>query len=803
MDGRSIGPTSHIVCHLSIDTRTIVTAADTFFAALPGSISDGHQHIQVAYDLGVRAFLVKAGAPHPEYDDAAYVVVDDVLAAIQALASYHRSQFHLPVLAITGSNGKTIVKEWLYQMLYSRYYIVKSPKSYNSQIGVPLSLMQMNSEHTLAIIEAGISRPDEMEHHARMIKPTMGIFTNIGDAHASGFESRQQKIAEKLKLFANCQQIICCLDHTEIYHAVREAYPHKEVLAWSMTVATAQLYAQVSMDDETHLHISYLGTDCRLYLQDYHPSAIENTMHSIAAMLLLGIPMEELQPQLAHVAGLSMRLEMKAGIKQSVIINDAYSADISALKIGLEFMQLQHPDRSKVLILGKLEQSGLSEADTLQLVQVLTDKHELEQVHYISDYDGPLPDRFVQHSTKSSLLQQLPYLDIARRAILVKGPRSAKLEDVVYQLANKGHSTRLTINLDALAHNVRVYKSTLKPDTEIIAVIKAAAYGSGSVEVARLLASSGVSRLAVAFVDEAITLRQQGVSMPIIVFNADIMSLADVLEYNLELEVYTKEQLIMLGNYSLTTQQQIAIHLKLDTGMHRLGFTEEQLSNAIALLQKYNMLKVSSIFSHLAASEDPAHDEYTKAQCQAFESMYAIVCQELTISPPRHILNSSGISRFANYQYNMVRLGLGLYGIDTGGILSDRLQKVHTLTSKLLQVKQLYKGDSVGYSRRTMLDTDTLTGVVNIGYADGLLRNLGNRNYAVLIQGQPADIIGTVSMDLIIVDLSKVQNPHVGMAVTIFDESHSIEKLAKQAGTIPYEVLSRISERVERLYIRS
>jgi len=247
----------------------------------------------------------------------------------------------------------------------------------------------------------------------------------------------------------------------------------------------------------------------------------------------------------------------------------------------------------------------------------------------------------------------------------------------------------------------------------------------------------------------------------------------------------------------------IAIHLKLDTGMHRLGFTEEQLSDAIALLQKYNMLKVSSIFSHLAASEDPAHDEYTKAQCQAFESMYAIVCQELTISPPRHILNSSGISRFANYQYNMVRLGLGLYGIDTGGILSDRLQKVHTLTSKLLQVKQLYKGDSVGYSRRTMLDTDTLTGVVNIGYADGLLRNLGNRNYAVLIQGQPADIIGTVSMDLIIVDLSKVQNPHVGMAVTIFDESHSIEKLAKQAGTIPYEVLSRISERVERLYIRS
>jgi len=788
-----------VIQHITVDSRKIVHGGNTLFAALKGSFTDGHHHIRACYDHGVRCFLV-SDKKVELLDGACYIWVPDVVIALQLLAAHHRKQFAMPVLAITGSNGKTIIKEWLYQMLYSDHNVVKSPKSYNSQIGVPLSLYRIDDSHELAIMEAGISRPREMDVHARMIQPTVGIFTNIGDAHQAAFDSLAQKIAEKAKLFQTCKDIICCLDHKEIYSYLRQTYNDKNILAWSRTDRNSYLYAEQTGQT---LAIYHGGASAVVHLNYTDPSAVENIMHCIAFLLYRGVPLQSLSEKVQKVSGLSMRLEMKAGINQSVIINDAYSADLSALKIALEFMALQHPDKQKLLILGKLEQSGMTEDKTLQQVQALATKHELQGVHYISDYSGPLPSRFTQYGSKQSLIDSLPHISVSNKVILIKGPRSLQLEQVVHRLSHKGHSTTLTIDLDALAHNVKEYKSTLRPTTEIIAVIKAAAYGTGSVEVASLLGSCGVSKLAVAFVDEAIALRQQGVTMPIIVFNADIMSLADVHRYSLELEVYTREQLSMLGRYAATAQQNISIHLKLDTGMHRLGFTQEQLPEAISLLQQYPTLHIASIFSHLASSEDAEDDQYTQQQFATFDDMYETVCTALQIAPKRHILNSSGISRFQDRQYDMVRLGLGLYGIDSGGVLSQRLQKVHTLTSTLLQVKPLHKGDSIGYNRKTILEQDTLTGVVNIGYADGLLRNLGNRRYAVVIDGKLADIIGTVSMDLIIVDLSQVHNPHVGMPVTIFDESHTIENLAAKAGTIPYEVLSRISERVERVYIRS
>jgi len=793
-----------LVKHICIHTDDITLPLETVFAAMPGALSDGHEYIAKAYKLGVRSFIINDEKYMLPFTDAGYILVENVLSSLQKLAQYHRAQFDIPIISITGSNGKTIIKEWLYQMLFEDEAIVKSPKSYNSKIGVPLSLFQIGKQHTLGIFEAGISQVGEMQTLAEMIKPTIGIFTNIGTAHDEGFDSRAEKITEKGALFQDAGAIIYCHDHEPIAHYIASTYKKTKLLGWSTSDESSYLYLsnKTFTKKNVTLDISFNGEHDQYDFHLTDNSSIENIMHCITYMRYAGLSSTDIKRKIALVSGLEMRLEMKAGVYGSTIINDAYSADLSALKIALDFMQKQSPNREKGLIISKLEQSGMSESAAVKEISHLANHYGLKTVYYISNYTGDLPTCFYNYTSKRELLDKLTEEDIANKAILVKGARSAMLEEVVARLSYRGHSTTLTIDLDALAHNVRTYKELLEPNTEIIAVIKAGAYGSGPVEVARLLQQNGVTRLAVAFVDEAVLLRKQGVTMPIIVFNADINSLPDVYKYDLQLEVYGIEQLQQLRNSTNAHNHSINIHLKLDTGMHRLGFTERQLEEAINILKSSPLLCVETVFSHLAGSESATDDKYTQVQFKTFDRMYTHLCGELNISPKRHILNSSGITRFAERQHDMVRLGLGLYGIDSGGVISHKLKKVHTLVSSLLQVKMLNKGDSVGYNRNTILQKDTLTGVINIGYADGLMRNLGNGKYAVKIGEQFAPIIGNVSMDLIIVDLSLVVKPTVGIDVIIFDESHSLESLATAANTIPYEIMSRISERVERKYIR-
>lgn len=789
------------VTHVSIHSDKITVPSSTLFVALPGNISDGHHYLAEAYATGVRVFMITDASHIPALPDADIVVVADALEALQKLATHHRTAHpDLLTLGITGSNGKTVVKEWLYQLLCDNFYIVKSPKSYNSQVGMPLSIFQMSNNHELGIFEAGISQVGEMRAHARMLRPQVGIFTNIGDAHDAGFESRSQKVTEKLLLFEDTELLIYCKDHTLIHEQVRRLYPNKKTLTWAMN-EEADINVEVIGDS---LAIHYLGQTTNVVLPFVDKASIENILHCISFMLSQNIDLAQIEQKLPLLSGVNMRLEMKAGIQNSIVINDAYSADLSGLAVALEFMQKQGADREKILILSALDQSGMTEDQVLQSVIALLTPLTPIQCLYLSataQTTTLASDLITLFADKASLLRHLAKQDLSQKTILVKGARKEKLEDIVYKLSSKGHSTRLTVNLDALEHNIRVYRSLLKQDTGIIAVVKAGAYGSGSVEVARTLSRSGVRYLAVAFVDEAISLRKQGIRMPIIVFNADLMSMQDVLRYQLELEVYTLAQLHQLSEYLNGEVATIRIHFKLDTGMHRLGFTGEQLAEAIDVLQGHSQIEVASVFSHLASSEDPSDDTYTRQQFSLFDQYYGQLCSALSIQPPRHILNSSGISRFAGRQYELVRLGLGLYGIDSGGVLTRNLRKVHTLTSTLLQVKNLYKGDSIGYNRKTILKKDTLTGVVNIGYADGLLRNVGNRKYSVVIGGKLAAILGTVSMDLVIVDLSEVPEATVGMDVIIFDERHTIEALAYAADTIPYEILSRISERVERVYI--
>ena len=793
--------TDKIIRQVSIHSAQITAPSDTLFVALPGKISDGHLYLSAAYDAGVRAFVITDISYLEQLPACDILVVSDAQAALQSLARHHRSVHHqLSCLGITGSNGKTVVKEWLYQLLCDSLHIVKSPKSYNSQIGVPLSIFQISHTHDLGIFEAGISKPGEMQAHADMIRPQIGIITNIGDAHDAGFSDRTQKAAEKLTLFESTTLIIYSRDHSLIHEHVVDTYPNKSTLTWG-TSQEADIVYTVSGNQLT---IQYQGTEVHLQIPFVDRASVENIMHCLSFVLYQEIPLEKISQRLSLLSSIDMRLEMKAGIHNSIVINDAYSADLSSLSIAIDFMNRQGKDRSKVLVLSALDQSGMSESDVLRAVrQLLTNIAPVDCLYLTATASSLLQgDALIKiFARKGDLLQHLAKMDLADKTVLVKGARKDRLEDIVYQLSNKGHSTRLTVNLDALEHNIRIYRSHLKKETKIIAVVKAAAYGSGSIEIARTLSRSGISYLAVAFVDEAISLRRQGIQMPIIVFNADLMSMRDVLQYDLELEIYTLPQLQQLSAYLAGGDSRVRIHLKLDTGMHRLGFTEAQLPQVLDLLSDEKQIVVKSVFSHLASSEDADDDDYTLQQFALFDKLYREICSTLHINPLRHILNSSGISRFKERQYEMVRLGLGLYGIDGGGVLSDQLRKVHTLTSRLLQIKQLYKGDSVGYNRKTVLEADTLTGVVNIGYADGLMRNVGNRAYALLIEGKKAPILGTVSMDLVIVDLTAIDRPIVGMDVVIFDAKHSIEGLAAVADTIPYEILSRISERVERVYI--
>ena len=495
---------------------------------------------------------------------------------------------------------------------------------------------------------------------------------------------------------------------------------------------------------------------------------------------------------------------LQAGIQNTIIVNDAYSADLDSYSYGVEFLSQHAPERIKLAIISAFDQSGMKECDVFEVIIEKSRMWNLSELIYISENEFDRDTQGIKvafYKSKEELLADLPNIPIENRGILIKGARKYKLEDISRRLTEKSHSAELSIDLNALEQNLRVYKSYLRSGTGIIAVVKASAYGSGSEEVARLLERNGVDYLAVAFADEGITLRLAGIKIPIMVLNPDITSLADMFRYDLEPEIYSLDQLKRVIGFSKQSKDVLSIHIKLDTGMHRLGFQEHDLAE-VAKLIKSDKLGVKTVFSHLASSEDSNADDYTRKQFELFERYYDVITKSLKVKPPKHILNSGGISRFSERQYDYVRLGIGLYGIDNNPEIGELLTKAHKLSASLIQIKELKSGESVGYNRKTVLNEDTQIGIINIGYADGVMRNIGNRNYSFLINGAEAPILGNVCMDLTIVDLTHVLDPIIGDDVIIFDEKHSIEDLSNAAGTIPYEILSRISSRVQRKFLR-
>ncbi|MFM8591910.1 MAG: bifunctional UDP-N-acetylmuramoyl-tripeptide:D-alanyl-D-alanine ligase/alanine racemase [Sphingomonadales bacterium] len=778
----------HVVEHLLLDSRKAFLPATSLFFALVSARRNGHDFIGELYQKGVRSFVVSQPVEAGVFSDANFIRVPDTVAALQRLAAYHRDRFSIPVIGITGSNGKTIVKEWLFQLLQPDYTIVRSPKSYNSQIGVPLSIWQLRSHHTLALFEAGISLPGEMQKLAAIIKPTIGVFTTIGDAHSEGFESEAEKEKEKRKLFAAA------------------VLPRPlEVLTTKATTFGTAIMARLTSQSS----VTSLGDTTADVLQIEIPfsdqASIQNAVRCWELLLHLGYQPGVIAERMRQLTSVDMRLTLKKGIHQCMLVNDSYSADNSSLQIALDFLSQQAGALRKTVILSDFLQQ--TEADTHLYEQVFESLQKRNVRRLIAI--GP---RIGQAVEKANLLYEVKTFssteaflrtdlrqEFSKEAILIKGARPFAFERIVQALEQQVHESRLEIDLAALLHNLHQYQHRLGSSTRIMAMVKAFAYGSGAAEVASLLQFHKVDYLGVAYADEGVALRKAGITIPIMVMNPEEAAFEVLLANRLEPVIYSVAMLCQLDEW---LQKELIsgypIHLEIDTGLHRLGLEHERAEEWIKQVVKTSSFTVQSIFSHLAASEDPQQDEFTLMQYDRFIRTAAVVEQQLGYTLVKHIANSAAAIRLSKLKLDMVRLGIGLYGVETTPGLS--LLPVATLRSSIAQVRTLNAGETISYNRRTTLMRTSRIATVRLGYADGYPRALGNGVGKVLVGGQLVSIAGSICMDMFMIDVTDVSDVREGDEVILFGSALSVQQVATWATTIPYEILTGISERVKRVY---
>jgi alanine racemase len=828
----SIDSEDLVIRDLLIDSRRLIHPEFCLFVALVSERNNGHKFIEELYEKGVRCFMVSELPRNAELN-ASFILVPDTLAALQELSAYHRRQFDIPVIGITGSNGKTIVKEWLFQLLNRDHRIIRSPKSYNSQIGVPLSVWKMSMNHDLAIFEAGISLPGEMEHLEPIISPTIGIFTNIGHAHDEYFEDQRQKAAEKLKLFTNASILVYCADYTLITDCLHadSAYQNLKTFTWGRhQKADLRIVTVTKENGQTRITAEYKAEIFNLIIPFTDEASIENAIHCLSTEIILSSPLS-CHPPIAFaplsrydvLAAIAMRLELKEAINHCSLINDSYNSDINSLSIALDFLNQQNQHTKKTIILSDILQTGREKGDLYDEIALMLASRKISRIIGIGRDLVKHADKFNMQkaffATTDEFLAHFPVSSFQNETILLKGARLFEFEKISQILQQKAHETVMEINLDALIHNLNHFRSGLHPGTKTMAMVKAFSYGSGSYEIASVLQFHRVDYLAVAYADEGVELRRAGIHLPIMVMSPEEQSLDTLLKYNLEPEIYNLHILNLLEEAILrnqtTIQQEVSIHIKLDTGMHRLGFAEEELEPLISRLQLNPNLHVQSVFSHLAASEDPDEDIFTNRQIELFTEMSNRITRVLDYSVLLHILNSAGISRFPGAQFNMVRLGIGLYGVGSSAEEQSKLRNVSTLKSVITQIKHIPAGETIGYNRKGKTGKDTLIAIVPVGYADGVSRRLGNGRGNLYIGGKPAPIIGNICMDLMMIDVTELQlhDNHSssvdkqtiagiseGTEVVIFGDFHPVSELAKEIGTIPYEVLTGISRRVKRIY---
>ena len=796
---------SHLLERVSIDSRNTMQPAATVFFALKGAKFDGHAYIADLAAEGMHCFVVKEGfqVPKKSTQGIHLISVADTHQALQLLAAYQRRLFEGPVVGITGSNGKTIVKEWLGQVLGRKFPVAKSPKSYNSQVGVPLSVFGIDTSHRVAVMEAGISRMGEMEKLQAILRPEIGIFTNIGTAHEEGFPSMEEKMAEKAKLFQDTKYIICRKEHTEIYRHLQSKYGEKRVVAWSDGIGSDYSLAVKKEANQSKILLMRPNLSMFTFSVPFLDEAsLENVRHVIVAAMTLGMEETDIQDALQHLKAVEMRLTLKPGTNDCLLIDDTYNNDLAGLKLALEFMAAQRPKERKVVILSDMLQVGKPQ-EVYREVGELLSHHHVDQLIAVGEnmrlalphFDG----KSIHFPKTQDLISNLASLNFENDLILLTGAREFGFEQVVDRLQQRIHGTTLEINLNGLTHNYNFYKSKLLPETKVMVMVKAFAYGGGASEIANHLQQMRADYLAVAYTDEGVALREAGINLPVMVLNPVQESFIHLQHYQLEPVVYSPGFFAQLGKFCRHQGIRMNIHLDLDTGMHRLGFDREQLPQLVDLIQQYPELHIASIYTHLVGADEEVHHDFSIRQLEGFLQMCSHLEEKLSYKPIRHALNSAGIVRYPEYQLDMVRLGIGLYGIEVSGIYDGHLKPISSLKTTVSQVKPIKAGETIGYSRKGVLEKDGQIATIAIGYADGYDRRFSNGKGYVLINGQVAPVIGNVCMDMTMLDVTGM-DVREGDEVLIYGPGISLKDLAERIGTIPYELLTNISSRVKRVY---
>jgi alanine racemase len=799
------------ILYLSIDTRKIINGAKTVFFALDGARKKGIEYIENAYEKGVRCFVVNELDSVEKLPNATFYFVKNVRIALQQIAIQKRVNNPIPSIGITGSNGKTIVKEWLFEILSNQKRVIKSPKSYNSQIGVPLSVWNIDTFYEYGIFEAGISKPNEMEHLEKIIHPKFGILTNIGTAHIQNFKDKEALLKEKLKLFIHCNVLIYNADNTFLHEHIPFHFKNNTInfFTWGFN-SNVDLKFKIK---ENQLLFDFNEESFSISLKYRDKSSIENLCHCIAMLFVLKENPHNYIFALENIRRVEMRLEVIEGNAGNRIINDTYNSDPTSLSEALDFLEQQAGGTKKIAILTEMYETFSNQENANKTILELLKSKDLDTVFFIgkafklfeNEFSLILKESYFYETPKDFLDQNFQN-KISNTTILFKGSRVFELEKIVKEFQQQTHETHLEINLNAIKHNLNIYAKKLKPETKIMIMLKAFGYGLGSIELAKLLEYQKIDYFAVAYLDEGIAIRNLGIKTPIMVLNTNWSAIDKLIEYDLEPEVYSIESFEACKSYissNKDSKNNLKIHLKIETGMHRLGLNLDEALLICNEMKNVPKLTISSIFSHLAASDNLDLKDFTFSQINTFEKIYNEIVDQIGYKPLRHLLNSEGISNYPDFQYEMVRLGIGLFGISSKDAISKNLLNPIRLVGKISQIKKVGPNDTVGYNRMGKIYTDSFIAIINIGYADGYRRSWGNGNAFVFINGEKYPTIGNVCMDMTMIYLGKQHDIQLNDEVEVLGEHISIHELAIAAQTIPYEILTSIGSRVKRIYFES
>ena len=802
VSGKIYGQADRVFSSISVDSRTISHATGAVFFALRGRNRDGHSFIEELITKGIQIFVIDELYKESMNKELTFIRVSDTLEALQQFAAFIRRKYTGTVVGITGSNGKTVVKEWLYQILRHSSPVFRSPLSYNSQVGVPLTLALLENVCKISVIEAGISFPGEMEKLEKMIIPDFGVITNLGEAHQQNFTSYRQKLSEKLKLFGRSKVLIYCRDHELVHKTINEVLPDSvRRVSWGKFPGSDYQIISVSTENKRTL-ISLTGLDEQIIIPFTDKASIENAMHVFILALILNQYNKETLHRISKLEPVEMRLELLKGLNSCTLINDSYNSDIQSVRNSLDLLMQQNQHNKKVLILSDIYQSGKSEPELYENIANLVKGKKIDWLigigTSISRFRSYFDDNSLFFPDTNAFLRSGVWSGFNNMAILIKGSRVFEFENITGILQEKQHQTVLEINLTSLISNLNSFRSILKPATRIMAMVKAFSYGSGTYEIANKLQFHKLDYLAVAYSDEGVELRKNGISLPVMIMNPEPSSFWKMVDYKLEPEIYSlslmKEFLRFAGNNGLKSYP---VHIKLDTGMHRLGLNSTELNELLGSLPS-ELIEIVSVFSHLAAAENSAHDDFTRGQIERYKEMCAAVKNKYGRSFLMHILNSAGVSRFSEAQFDMVRLGIGLYGVKLAN--TPDLIEVSTFKTHISQLKYTMAGDTVGYGRQGKILWDSKIAVIPAGYADGIPRSLGNGAGRFLVNSVTVPVVGNVCMDMCMLDVTGL-DVHEGDEVIIFGKGMSVKEVAKAAHTIPYEILTGISGRVKRVYL--